>query len=409
MAAEYVVDHPGAVAVGTGRPLTGAFGAATVTNATATLDPADPVLNLSQGVHTVYVRARDTAGNWGPVNSATFTLSKTGPVTTGALTPSVTNGTVNVAFSGTGDDTAFGGTVDMAEFFVGSMGASGTGTPLTLTPATTAALSGTIPTATLAALPEGIAHVFVHSHDTAGLWGPTLDLPLTLDKTAPTLSGGSVNPSPNNGTTGSAVDPTQIQVIGTFTDPVSNGVSSLVVAAEGFLDNPQGTFGSGLVFVANDGKWDSSTKVAYGLIPLSQLTGLANGTHTVYVHARDAAGNWGPLAPVNFVIDRVAPVVTSLTATPTTVVPATTGVVVTATATDDLSAITAGEWFWDTDPGVGKANPMTVTSTGATSAKLDATAGRAGLAVGQHVLSVRARDAAGNWSAVRTVTVTVSP
>jgi hypothetical protein len=182
-----------------------------------------------------------------------------------------------------------------------------------------------------------------------------------------------------------------------------------VVAAEGFLDNPQGTFGSGLVFVANDGKWDSSTKVAYGLIPLSQLTGLANGTHTVYVHARDAAGNWGPLAPVNFVIDRVAPVVTSLTATPTTVVPATTGVVVTATATDDLSAITAGEWFWDTDPGVGKANPMTVTSTGATSAKLDATAGRAGLAVGQHVLSVRARDAAGNWSAVRTVTVTVSP
>jgi hypothetical protein len=83
--------------------------------------------------------------------------------------------------------------------------------------------------------------------------------------------------------------------------------------------------------------------------------------------------------------------------------------VVAATANDNLTAITAGEWFWDTDPGAGKANPMTVTSTGATSAKLDATAGRAGLAVGQHVLSVRALDAAGNWSAVRTVTVTVSP
>jgi hypothetical protein len=42
--------------------------------------------------------------------------------------------------------------------------------------------------------------------------------------------------------------------------------------------------------------------VAYGLVPLSQLTAYADGTYPVFMHAKDAAGNWGPWASVNLVM-----------------------------------------------------------------------------------------------------------
>lgn len=402
-AAEFVVDDPGAIAVGHGGPLTGAFGSPTVTGATGVLDPADPALNLAAGTHTVYVRALDSAGNWGVVNSATFTLTTTGPATTGGLlSPSVTNGAVPVALSATGDDTGLNGTVDRAEYFLGVAGANGTGTPLTLTPGTVAAQTATIPATAVQSLPEGSATVWVHSHDSFGLWGPLVGLPLTVDRTAPALVSGSVAPSPNNGTLGSPVDATALQVSATFTDPVSAGVNSPIAAAEGFVDNPAGTPGTGFVWVANDGRFDSTTEAAYGLVPLSELTGMANGTHTVYVHARDVAGNWGPLAPLTFVVDHGKPTVTGATAS---FAPA-TGTVLRATATGNLTAVAGAEFFDSTDPGAGNGHPMAVTRTGATTASLYAATG--GLARGTHTIGIRARDAAGNWSAAVSVTVNVT-
>ena len=37
---------------------------------------------------------------------------------------------------------------------------------------------------------------------------------------------------------------------------------------------------------------------------------MSNGNHTISVHARDAAGNWGAVATVTFVVDKARPTVT---------------------------------------------------------------------------------------------------
>jgi hypothetical protein len=405
--AEFVIDDP-TIAVGTGTAFTGTFGTPTVTGARATLNLATLTPALAAGKHTVYVRALDSQGNWGVVNSVVLTVSSSGPVTTGSLNPATGNGTGDVAVNTTGDDSLLGGNVDAAEYFIAVQGANGTGTPMTVTSAKVAAETGTISAGTLSSLPEGPVTVLVHSHDTFGLWGPAQTLTFNLDKTAPTMVSGIVEPSPNNGTAGSAVDPTAIKVTGAFTDPVAGGIASTIVAAEGFIDNSAGVAGTGLTFVASDGSFNSASESAYGLIPLSQLTGMADGPHQIYVHAKDLAGNWGAYAPLTLVIDRAGPAMTLASAAPTSVNKTTTVINLAATATDALSAISGAEWFDGTDPGKGLGHRMTVTSTGPTSATVNVAAGPGSLTVGLHTLSIRALDAAGNWGNPATVTVNVT-
>jgi hypothetical protein len=404
---EFVVDDP-AIAVGTGTAFTGTFGTPAVTGAQATLNLATLSPALAAGKHTVYVRALDSQGNWGVVNSVVLTVSSSGPVTTGSLNPATGNGLASVTVGTTGDDSLLGGTVDAAEYFISALGANGTGTPMTVTPATIAAETGTISAGTLASLPEGPVTVLVHSHDTFGLWGPAQTLTFNLDRTAPAMDSGIVEPSPNNGTAGSAVDPTAIKVTGAFTDPLTAGIASPIMAAEGFIDNPSGVPGTGLTFVASDGSFNSASEGAYGLIPLSQLTGMADGPHQIYVHAKDLAGNWGPYAPLTLVIDRAGPVMTAAGATPASVNRNTTAVNLAATATDARTAISGAEWFDGADPGKGLGHRMTITSTGPTSATVNVAASPGSLSLGSHTLSIRALDAAGNWGIPATVTVNVT-
>ena len=51
--------------------------------------------------------------------------------------------------------------------------------------------------------------------------------------------------------------------------------------------------GTGFQLVAVDGKLDSLSESVYGLIPISQVKALTNGTHHVFVRGKDTAGNWG--------------------------------------------------------------------------------------------------------------------
>ncbi|XBP95804.1 multicopper oxidase domain-containing protein [Micromonospora sp. CCTCC AA 2012012] len=403
--AEAVVDDL-RIAEGTGVPFSAAaFGAgATVTGATAAL-PAELLTTLSQGRHTIYVRGHDVAGNWGVVGSTTLTLAVTGAVTTAVtLTPNPTAGTGDVALSASGDDSGLGGTVTGAEYFVDSTGVTGTGTPLTLANPGTAATaeSGTLPAVVVAALAEGRHTVLVHTRDSFDLWGPYASADLVVDRTVPTLLSGAVQPAATNGSTGSASDPTDLRINAAFTDPTGGGVHSVVAAAEGFLDTG-GADGTGFTFVALDGAFNGATENTYGLLPLSELTGLADGVHQVLVHARDSAGNWGPLAAVTFTLDRTGPVTSAVTATPNPTARAAT-LALTATATDALSAVTAAEWYEGTDPGVGHGHPMTVSGTA-----VSATVALNGFSRGNHTLRVRARDALGTWGAPGAVTVGVDP
>jgi hypothetical protein len=307
--AEYVLDSL-SVAEGTGTPFTGGtFGTPTVTGATAQV-ASSTLRGLPPGRHTVYVRAQDAAGNWGPVGSAVFTMNASGPVTSGlAVSPAPTNGTADLALSGTGDDSALAGTVTAAEYFLDAAGAEGTGSALALSPAGGAAIvaeTATIPAVTVSALAEGHHTVYVRSKDSYGLWGVPATFDLVVDRTAPTLLSGAVQPNPVDGTTGSPADPTAIEVDAAFQDTTAGGAVSAVAAAEGFLDTA-GTTGTGFVFVARDGGFNSAAESTYGLIPLTELTALADGIHHVLVHSRDSAGNWGPLTSVDFTVQRTNP------------------------------------------------------------------------------------------------------
>ncbi len=78
----------------------------------------------------------------------------------------------------------------------------------------------------------------------------------------------------------------------------SNGTEPTqpVAAAELFIDAPPWQAGaSAIAMIATDGAFDTAIEPIQGEI---DTTGLADGRHTVYVHARDAGGNWGPVSAV---------------------------------------------------------------------------------------------------------------
>jgi hypothetical protein len=403
-AAEVVVDDL-RVAEGTGIAFTSpAFGTGpTVTAATATI-PTTVLTTLTQGRHTLFVRGHDAAGNWGVVGSVSLTLSKTGAATTAVvLTPNPTVGTGDVALSATGDDSGLGGTVTGAEYFVDAAGANGAGTAMTLgaTGAATTPLTATIPAVVVAALAEGRHTVMVHTQDSFGLWGPFGNADLIVDRTAPTLLSGAVLPAVTNGSNGSPSDPTDLRINAAFTDPDGGATHSAIAGAEGFLDTA-GANGAGFTFLAADGSFNTATENTYALVPLTEVTALADGAHQMLVHARDAAGNWGPLTALTFTVDKHGPVVTTLTATPNPTAQAAT-LTLNAIATD-LSGVTAAEWYEGTAPSPGGGHPMTVSSS-----TLSASIALNGFAAGSHTLWVRAKDALGQWGAAVSVTVTVQP
>jgi hypothetical protein len=104
------------------------------------------------------------------------------------------------------------------------------------------------------------------------------------------------------------------------------------------------------------------------------------------------------------VIDRVRPTITglpSITPNPTSGAATAT---VTVAAADDRSGVTGGEWFIGADPGAGRGNPMPL-DAGTPTGTIDTAA----LFRGTFTVSVRVRDAAGNWSAVSTATLNVVP
>ena len=116
------------------------------------------------------------------------------------------------------------------------------------------------------------------------------------------------------------------------------------------------------------------------------------------MHGKDAAGNWGPLTATTFVVDKSAPTVAATLAQNQATQASAGPVTLTVNVTDvgnPPSPITAAEWFEGADPGVGLATKLTLTA-GAFSGTLPLASGRF------HTLSVRALDAAGNWSAVAT-------
>jgi hypothetical protein len=322
------------------------------------------------------------------------------------IVKSPANGTKSVAIHATGDDTSTGNSnITAAEYFIDAPGADGAGTGMAVnTPAPVASLDASIPAATVDALTEGTHVVSMHSQDAAGNWGPYVTVDLVVDKTAPNASNVAVAPNPNDGTLAFNPDilgTNVVRLTADLADPASGGVNSDLKAAEAFIDTV-GADGKGIVVAAVDGVFDSPAEAGYSDIPLATIAQLSNGNHTIYVHAKDAAGNWGPTSTTTLVIDKGTPVVSGLTASPNpNLAKATTPITLTATATTAGSNLTAAQWSIEG----GNWTPMTVSGTGPWS--LSATINVSSWADGYYTLSVRAQNELGKWGTPATTVVVI--
>ncbi len=421
-AAEVVVDDASTIGPGNGTAMTGAFGGPTVTGATAAIPVSvlsDP--SFAAGRHVVYVRGRDSEGNWGTLGSVAVNVPKRGPLTTGGtLVPNPVNGTTAMKLTATGNDTGFGGQVTGAEYFLDPATnpdgtfvtdpTNGTGVPVAFVAGRTiTSETATIPPAS--GLAEGPHHVFVHSKDTQGLWGPLLDVPFTVDIVGPVTIASAMSPSALNGVISDPSNPGFAKVTAIVQDSQNNSqVSSRVVQAVAFFDDaaaPTPTH-KGMTLQATDGAFDSSVEGVYGLVPLSQVKTWATtqGDHKLYVYGQDAAGNWGATTMATFVVDTAKPVISSLSVAPTPGSSPATMTVTTNLSGVQTSDITVGEvWFGGTDPGVGRATKVTVTYTGT---QATFTIPRAQLLLGSTTVNLRLQDKAGNWSVAASGTATVS-
>jgi len=232
--------------------------------------------------------------------------------------------------------------------------------------------------------------------------------PIVADQSGPVTSALVVAPTPNNGTLNSDNSNQGVKITAKATDTLSN-----IAAAEAFIDNASGADGTGIVLIPTDGVFNSKTETVYQYIALSDLVPLAQGPHTITVHSKDAAGNWGAKVSVTLVIDRTPPTISTLAATKNG---SNNRATLHLTASDPAngtaaaSNIVAAEWFEGSDPGVGKGTAATnIPGTGSSLSNLALTPNIniSGWAAGStHTISVRVKDAAGNWGVVKTVNIT---
>ena len=415
---EYYVDGPTDAGIGTPVSVAVTAPAPTVS---IDVDLSGLADQIPLGDVTLYVRGKDLGGNWGPLSSVLVNGGDPGGPTTSALvlTPGITNHHTapapddnSVAISATGDDTGSGDN-DVTKFEYTVIPESGPAqTPVEVNvaaPATIASLDATIPQSVVNGLAEGTHMVSVRSMDSGENWGAPVQVPLTIDLTGPSAGTLGIKPSPNNGRLPvnaslpfvriTAVDMTDVPALGT------------VAGGEIFLDTA-GAPGTGIPMSAMDGVWNSNQEGGYADIPLPTVRQLTEGTHTVHVHAKDEAGNWGPMQTVDLVVDKTRPVMGAISFATTNGGQPT--VTITGSAADSAGTVPTGiatfEWFVGPNPGAGKGNPLTAAAgcTGTASCAISGALDVSGLSEGSYLIKVRARDGAGNWSrtARRTLVIT---
>lgn len=156
-----------------------------------------------------------------------------------------------------------------------------------------------------------------------------------------------------------------------FPPPTVNTAN--ITAAEYFIDSDPGP-GNGIpIPVGTPG----STVNFVAAIP----TSLSGGFHWIGIRVRDADGKWGFFESRSFYVNPV-PV--------------------------DMTAVTAAEYFFDTDPGVGNGTALTVNIPGNIVNQTFLIPVPASMSAGDHMLSIRVRDVNGIWGLFERDTITVS-
>jgi hypothetical protein len=179
--------------------------------------------------------------------------------------------------------------------------------------------------------------------------------------------------------------------------------NSNISSGEFFID-VVGTNGLGTALSASPA---APTSTLSGSISTTTLNGLTAGNHTVYVHAKDVAGNWGATVSATFLIDRTAPALTSISLSPSSFIVgnASTVTMTTSGASDSGGSGLNGGEYWINPPTSTTPAPGSGTQFAGTSANIPVGA----FAAGSYTVSARMKDGAGNWSPIRTATLTVVP
>ncbi len=388
--AEYFVDTVGAPGTGTAMVATdGAFGSAT--EAVRPAAGSTLAATLATGQHVVYVHGLG-GGAWGPFSSVLVMGSDAvGPTTSGVtVTPDHSNGSSEVVVSATGNDTASGNSA-IADGEIAIDGHLFGMAPETTGPV--ASVVGTIPAADALGLTQGTHTVTVRTRDVVGNWSTPVGVPLVADRTGPSASSVTVNPSPNNGTIPVNGTSATVRVSAIITDPAvgTDGTAqSIITAAQGYLDG--GT--TPIVMEAADGAYSGTTESVYLEIPLATVKQMTDGNHSITVRGRDAAGNWGSTAIGTLVVDKTGPAISGLGLTPNPTNGA-TSVTLAGAATPTGSPVTSVEWFI----GSGAPTALTVGSGGAFTVTIPV----ANRPEGDVTVTVRARDAIGNTTSANQV------
>ena len=162
---------------------------------------------------------------------------------------------------------------------------------------------------------------------------------------------------------------------------------------------------------ANAAGWNNSTVIAtytctdtvsgVAACPPPQSTGTNEGVALVLTGtAKDRAGLTTTVSST-VKVDRTAPTDPVVTLDPASR-PIDQTSTVTATTSDALSGLAAGEWWIGDDPGIGNGTALSLAGTTLTGVVPST------LAPGSYVVSVRALDVAGNWSGAGTAALTVT-
>ncbi len=137
-------------------------------------------------------------------------------------------------------------------------------------------------------------------------------------------------------------------------------VPEKIVAAERFFDNDPGV-GAGTPITVST---QSDTVIFAASV---STTGLSSGWHVLYTRTKSNTARWSAAQGPRFFVEE---------------------------------AITAGEYFFDTDPGVGGGNAFSVTTPDDTITKTLSIATPSSMADGKHILYVRTKSG-GKWSAAQ--------
>jgi hypothetical protein len=231
--------------------------------------------------------------------------------------------------------------------------------------------------------------LMLHNSNTAGLGGMLTFVTVGTGSgaTGPVTSNVALSPNPSNGSTDVTLTAT---------------ITSDATAAEYFVDGV-GANGTGCAIAGSPTSVNVAIPVSGGTAPCVDLTTLASGKHTFYVHGTDGT-NWGAVASAVLNLDKTGPATTGLTLTPNPSSGSIT-VALSGTGNDGTTGnnnVTAAEYTVDG----GTAVPMTLSGAPAPVRSLTANI-PAGLAAGPHAISVRSQDALGNWGAPATIMLNV--